>query len=75
MKMDNCEQLIKHIDDIERGRLRGWLVFIGIVLALGIVGHIETTGARDVVCMPVIDEPLAPAEGTEAEARPATYRF
>lgn len=53
-------------------QLQGWLTVAAIILALGLVGHMEEAEAREVVCMPSVQDPKPTEEG---EKIPVVYRF
>lgn len=53
-------------------KAQGWLTVTAIILALGLVGHVETAEAREVVCMPTVDDPQ-PADDTRKI--PASWHF
>lgn len=54
------------------GKARGWLALAAIILAMGVVGHMEESEAREVVCMPSVQDPKPTEEG---EKIPVVYRF
>lgn len=53
-------------------KARGWLAMPAIILAMGVMEHIEESEAREVVCMPSVQDPKPTEEG---EKIPVVYRF
>ena len=45
-----------------RDNTKGWIFFTVMVLVLGLVGHLERAGAREVVCMPSVQDPTPPTD-------------
>lgn len=54
-----------------RDNVKGWIWAAVIFVLLGLVGHMEATEARDVVCVPVAD----PTPESDDRKVPASFVF